>query len=303
VFGYHNVGVRCLSVLRAHGVRVAVVATHADAPGETIWFDSMARAAAMYDIPVITPPDANAPDVVERIRALAPDFLFSFYYRSMLKPALLGLARRGAYNMHGSLLPKYRGRAPVNWAVLHGERETGATLHEMVEKPDAGRIVDQQAVPILPNDTAREVFDKVTVAAEMVLDRSLPALAAGTAQLTRQDLAAGSYFGGRRPEDGRIDWTRDAGEVHNLIRAVAPPYPGAFSFLGGAELRVLRTLASGERDEIVGQPALHLHNGHLSLRCADGGRLRVLDAEFGGVTLTSENFLARFGTDSVALHN
>ena len=104
--------------------------------------------------------------------------------------------------MHGSLLPRYRGRAPVNWAVLHGERETGATLHYMTEKPDAGDIVAQSAVPILPDDTAREVFDKVTVAAEIALDGVLPALIAGTAPRVPQDLAAGVYFGGRRPEDG-----------------------------------------------------------------------------------------------------
>jgi methionyl-tRNA formyltransferase len=303
VFGYHNVGVRCLCVLRAHGVRVSMAVTHEDAAGEEIWFDSVARTAARFDIPVMTPRDPNAPEVLERIRALAPDYLFSFYYRAMLKPALLGLARRGAFNMHGSLLPKYRGRAPVNWAVLHGERETGATLHEMVEKPDAGRIVDQQAVPILPNDTAREVFDKVTVAAEIVLDRSLPGLLAGTAKLTRQNLASGSYFGGRRPEDGRIDWTRSARDVHNLVRAVAPPYPGAFCFLGGAELRVLRTLDLGERDARNGDPALHVREGHLYLRCADGGLLRILSAEFGGVRLTPESFWARFGTESVPLHS
>ncbi|MCG6874740.1 MAG: formyltransferase [Betaproteobacteria bacterium] len=303
VFGYHNVGVRCLAVLQAHGVRVPVVVTHEDAPGEAIWFDSVARTAALHDIPVITPPDPNAPDVVERMRAIAPDFLFSFYYRAMLKPGLLKLARRGAFNMHGSLLPKFRGRAPVNWAVLHGEGETGATLHEMVEKPDAGRLVDQQAVPILPNDTAREVFDKVTVAAEMVLDRSLPRLVAGTAKLTQQDLAAGSYFGGRRPEDGRIDWTRGAREVHNLVRAVAPPYPGAFCFVGGAELRLLRTLDLDERDESSRDPALHVRDGHLYVRCADGGLLRVLSAEFGGAVLTRDSFWTRFGAESVVLHN
>ena len=110
--------------------------------------------------------------------------------------------------MHGSLLPKYRGRAPVNWAVLHGERETGATLHYMTGKPDAGDIVAQQAVPILPDDTAREVFDKVTVAAEIVLDRALPALIAGTAPRRPNRLAQGSYFGGRQPEDGAIDWRK-----------------------------------------------------------------------------------------------
>ncbi len=290
-------------MLLAHGVRVALVVTHEDAPGETIWFASVAQTAALYDIPVITPPDPSAPDVLERLRSSAPDFLFSFYYRAMLKPALLALARRGAFNMHGSLLPRYRGRAPVNWAVLHGERETGATLHEMVEKPDAGRIVDQQAVPILPNDTAREVFDKVTVAAESVLDRSLPGLLSGSAELTAQDLAAGSYFGGRRPEDGRIDWTCGAREVHNLVRAVAPPYPGAFCFLGGAELRLLRTLDLGERDEESRDPALHVRDARLLVRCADGGVLRVLSAEFGGAPLTAETFWTRFGAESVALHN
>ena len=101
--------------------------------------------------------------------------------------------------MHGSLLPKYRGRAPVNWAVLHGERETGATLHYMAAKPDAGDIVAQTAVPILPDDTAREVFDKVTVAAEMTLDRVLPALVAGTAPRMPLDLAAGSTSAAARP--------------------------------------------------------------------------------------------------------
>lgn len=303
VFGYHNVGVRCLTVLQGHDVRIPLVVTHEDAPGETIWFESMARTAATYDIPAITPPDPNAPEVIERVRAIAPDFIFSFYYRAMLQPRLLRLARRGAFNMHGSLLPKYRGRAPVNWAVLHGERETGATLHEMVEKPDAGRLVDQQAVPILPNDTAREVFDKVTVAAEMVLDRSLPGLISGTATLTEQNLAAGSYFGGRRPEDGRIDWTRRARDIHNLVRAVAPPYPGAYCFVGGAELRLLRTLDLSERDARSRDPALHVRGGHLYIRCADGGLLRVLSAEFGGAMLTPDSFWSRFGSESVTLHN
>ena len=151
----------------------------------------------------------------------------------MLAAPLLAAARQGALNMHGSLLPRYRGRAPVNWAVLHGERETGATLHYMTAKPDAGDIVAQTRVPILPDDTAREVFDKVTVAAEITLDGALPALIAGTAPRRPQDLASASYFGGRRPEDGIIDWKRDALSIHNLVRAVAPPYPGARTTLGG----------------------------------------------------------------------
>ncbi|HXN10278.1 MAG TPA: formyltransferase family protein, partial [Steroidobacteraceae bacterium] len=148
VFAYHDVGVRCLRVLLAHEVRVALVVTHADAPGEQIWFESVARHSGWHDIPVITPEDPNGAECVARVRAARPDFLFSFYYRSMLGADLLALPTRGAYNMHGSLLPRYRGRVPVNWAVLHGESETGATLHGMTVKPDAGDIVAQQAVPI-----------------------------------------------------------------------------------------------------------------------------------------------------------
>jgi len=174
---------------------------------------------------------------VHRVTGLAPDFLFSFYCRQMLNPALLALPRHGALNMHGSLLPKYRGRAPVNWAVLHGETRTGATLHYMADKPDAGDIVAQHAVPILPDDTAREVFDKVTFAAEICLDAVLPALIRGNAPRWPNDTAQGSYFGGRTPEDGRIDWSKSALDVHNLVRAVAPPYPGARTTVGAQCLR------------------------------------------------------------------
>jgi methionyl-tRNA formyltransferase len=302
VFAYHDVGCRCLAVLLAHGVEVPLVVTHEDTPGEAIWFDSVAALARLHDIEVITPADAGDPALAARWRSLAPDFVFSFYYRRMLPTGLLACAARGAYNMHGSLLPKYRGRVPVNWAVLHGERQTGATLHEMVAKPDAGRIVDREAVPILPDDTAAQVFAKVTVAAEIVLDRALPRLIAGTATLLPQDLAAGSYFRGRRAEDGRIDWTRPHAEIHNLVRAVAPPYPGAFSFVGGQEFRLLRTMLTGRREGAVGA-ALYTEAGRLLLRCADGGVLRVLAAEIGNAPLTADNFRRRFGTDRLPLHN
>jgi methionyl-tRNA formyltransferase len=276
VFAYHNVGVRCLEVLLAHGVRVPLVVTHDDDPRETLWFGRVADVAADHGLPAIMPRDPNDAGVIARIAALAPDFVFSFYYRQMLKPPLLAIPARGALNMHGSLLPKYRGRAPVNWAVLHGERETGASLHYMVAKPDAGDLVAQTAVPILPDDTAREVFDKVTVAAEMTLDRALPGLLAGTAPRIALDLAAGSYFGGRKPEDGRIDWAQPAADVYNLIRAVAPPYPGAFTEIGGQRFVVARArrwageLAGGHR-----RPGLHVVGDSIVGVCGSGGAIAV----------------------------
>jgi len=300
VFAYHDVGVRCLSVLLAHRIQVPLVITHEDNPDEHIWFDSVAQLARHHDIPTLTAPDPHAPEIVARIRELQPDFMFSFYYRAMLKPGLLQLARRGAFNMHGSLLPKYRGRVPVNWAVIHGERETGATLHEMVEKPDAGRIVDQQAVPILPNDLAVDVFRKVTLAAEMVLDRCLPALVASSAALTPQDLSRGGYFGARRPEDGRIDWSQDAWTIHNLVRAVAPPYPGAFTQVGARRLRILHTLHTEQAGGTVTTPMLSATGHGLELRCADGRKLKVLEAEIDGQRLAPDNFAPLLGSSAIS---
>jgi methionyl-tRNA formyltransferase len=192
------------------------------------------------------------------------------------------------------LLPKYRGRAPVNWAVLHGERQTGASLHYMTARPDAGDLVAQTAVPILPDDTAREVFDKVTVAAEITLDRVLPALMAGTAPRAALDVRAGSYFGGRTAEDGRIDWSLDAARIHNLVRAVAPPYPGALTTIAGRPARVLRTRVASARSQ--GKAAtLAVVDDRLIARCGGGGELLVEALEVDGALITPREFAARFG--------
>lgn len=291
VFAYHNVGVRCLSVLLAQGVDVRLVLTHEDEPGENIWFASVRDRAVEHSLPAIAPADPNSAEVLERVLACEPDFLFSFYYRQMLKSPLLKSARRGAFNMHGSLLPKYRGRVPINWAIIKGETETGATLHAMVEEPDAGDIVDQIAVPILPDDTAREVFAKVTVAAELTLSRSLPALVAGTAKLERQDLSKGSYFGGRKPEDGRIDWAQTAKEVHDLVRAVTKPWPGAFTDIFGKKVTIWKTRVSphGGHDVFPGKVELTEHS--VIVFAGDDHTIEILAARpEGGPDLDAAGF-------------
>ena len=277
VFAYHDVGVRCLKALLSGGVDVVQVVTVADDPKETQWFASVAQTAREYGLPVETPEDPNDAPFVERIAALDADFLFSFYYRSMLGAPLLKCARRGALNMHGSLLPNYRGRAPVNWAILNGEREIGATLHYMVDRADAGDIVDQQAVPILADDEAREVYAKVTAAAEMVLVRSLPDLIEGSAPRRAQPIVPGQYFGRRRPEDGRIDWRWPAARIHNLVRALAPPFPGAFGEVSAERWWLHRTRLAPQTLP-PGEPRLIGAHGECQLICADGSVLRILQA-------------------------
>lgn len=303
VFAYHDVGVRCLTELLHANIRIPLVVSHRDDPGENIFFASVARLAAERGIECLFPEDPNTPELIARLKTLHPDFLFSFYYRRMLKPGVIACAAHGAFNMHGSLLPKYRGRAPVNWAVLHGESETGASLHEMVEKPDAGRLVDQESVPIGPNDTAAEVFARVTNAAQKVIRRAIPRLVDGSALLIAQDLGKGSYFGGRKPEDGRIDWGQGAQAVHNLVRAVAPPYPGAFTTIGVTELKILKTRLLNTKLPNIEGPALLFNpeSSQFIAQFVDGSALEVLEMQFDSAPFTAARFLSRFGPCPISL--
>jgi methionyl-tRNA formyltransferase len=290
VFAYHNVGVRCLKVLLAGGVDVALVVTHEDSAAENIWFESVISLCQAEGIAYITPAHAGSPELLAQVAAAQPDLMFSFYYRNMLPAALLALAP--AFNMHGSLLPQFRGRAPVNWAVLHGAAETGATLHEMTVKPDAGAIVSQSAVPILPDDTAFEVFGKVTVAAEQALWRVLPQLLEGNAPRTVNDLRQGGYFGGRKPEDGRIDWSQPAQQVYNLHRAVAPPYPGAFTDIGGRRYIIERARLS--RHGLCNlPPGLAVVDNCIVGVCGDGRMLAISSLLADGDPVTPAQLQAR----------
>jgi methionyl-tRNA formyltransferase len=196
----------------------------------------------------------------------------------MIPTRLFRTARLGAFNMHGSLLPKFRGKAPVNWAVLLGETQTGATLHAMVARADAGDMVDQQAVPIGPRDTASQVMARVVEAARSVLDRQLTALLAGTAPRHRQDESQATCFGGRKPEDGRINWSWPARRIFNLVRAVTRPYPGAFGDLpDGRRLQVW--WAETEPSEPLAAPGAMLSADPLRIAAGDGV-LRITDFEW-----------------------
>ena len=245
VFAYHDVGVGCLKVLLAAGIQVDLVITHQDDPNENVWFGSVAQLCQEKNISYITPNASQLTELIPKLQALAPDYIFSFYYRHMIPAEILATAKIAALNMHGSLLPKYRGRAPVNWAILQGESETGATLHVMEAKPDAGDIVGQASVAIGPDETATEVFGKVSQAAIKVINQALPDLITGKVARKPNELQKGSYFGGRKPSDGQIHWNQTALQVHNLVRAVAPPYPGAFTDHQGKTMIVGKTSLKG----------------------------------------------------------
>ena len=278
VCAYHNVGCRCIEELLRQGAYIELIFTHEDSPAEEIWYESVRDLAERHGIPCLTT-DINALENMERVRAIEPDFIFSFYYRNMIKPVVLEIPRLGSLNLHGSCLPKYRGRVPVNWVVINGETETGATLHYMVEKPDAGDIVDQEKIKITFTDTALDVFNKVTQAAVTVVARAWPLLREGKAARTPMDIRAGNYRGGRKPEDGRIDWSKPAIQIYNLIRGVTHPYPGAFALLDGKKVIIWKARlrdGQGEPGQILSQNPL--------LVCTGDGLLELLSLQAEGDT-------------------
>jgi methionyl-tRNA formyltransferase len=280
VFAYQDVGYVCLEALLDMGADVCAVFTHEDSPGEEIWFRSVRRLAERHGLPVFTPTKLDQGDWIERLRAWKPDFLFSFYYRNLLSSAVLATASRAALNMHGSLLPRYRGRCPVNWVLIHGETETGMTLHHMVEKPDRGDIVAQRRVPISDDDTARTLYAKLTAAAAELMRDTYPRLCDGTAPRLVQDQSQASYFGGRKPEDGRIDWKGGARAVYNLVRAVTHPYPGAFTTWQGRELFIWEARVVDE--STAGAPGTVVAVGDGVDVASARGRLRLTRVQLAG---------------------
>ncbi|MGY2161936.1 bifunctional UDP-4-amino-4-deoxy-L-arabinose formyltransferase/UDP-glucuronic acid oxidase ArnA [Pseudomonas tolaasii] len=238
VFAYHDIGCAGIEALLTAGYDIAAVFTHADDPKENNFYGSVAQLCARNGIPVHAPEDANHPLWVERIAKLNPDYIFSFYYRNLLSEPLLATASKGAFNLHGSLLPKYRGRAPANWVLVNGETETGVTLHRMVKRADAGAILAQQKVIIDRTDTGLTLHAKLRDAAANLLRDALPQLAQGKLAEHAQDESQATYFGRRTAAEGKLDWNKPAEELFNLVRAVTQPYPGAFCAVGEHKLIV-----------------------------------------------------------------
>ncbi len=295
VFAYHDIGVRCLEALLELGVEVRLLVTHQDNTAELIWFDSVVDVANRNGIKVLTPDSPNSDDVVEQVAECRPDFIFSFYYRQMLKQELLDIPAKGAFNVHGSLLPKYRGRVPVNWAIIHGEKECGVSLHRMEIKPDAGNLLAQRAVSILRNDTAFVVFQKLKCVAESMLMDIVPEMIAGRVTEKPLDLSKGSYYSGRKPQDGRINWSLPATGIHNLVRAVAPPYPGAFFNIGTHRIDVRGSHFRGEPARFT-EPCIYYEDGNFQADCADGQRFMITELLIDDAKADLSLFQQTFGS-------
>ncbi|HFK4760790.1 TPA: bifunctional UDP-4-amino-4-deoxy-L-arabinose formyltransferase/UDP-glucuronic acid oxidase ArnA [Citrobacter farmeri] len=283
VFAYHDMGCLGVQAVLDAGYDIAAIFTHADNPGENAFFGSVSRLAAGAGIPVYAPDDVNHPIWAERISQLAPDVIFSFYYRHLLSDAILALAPAGAFNLHGSLLPKYRGRAPLNWVLVNGESETGVTLHRMVKRADAGAIVAQQRVAISSDDTAFTLHHKLCQTARRVLEQALPAIERKETHDVQQNESEATYFGRRTPEDSFLTWNRPATTLHNMVRAVAAPWPGAFSYSGTQKFTIWSSRVHAQNQ--TAQPGTVISVSPLLIACSEGA-LEVVTGQAGnGITV------------------
>lgn len=269
VFAYHDMGCVGINALLNAGYEITAIFTHNDVATENNFFGSVARLAAEHGIPVYAPDEANHPIWLDRIRTMAPEMIFSFYYRHLLSDEILQCAQKGAFNLHGSLLPKYRGRAPLNWALVNGERETGVTLHRMVKRADAGNILAQQKVAIDDQDNALTLHRKLTQAAEQLLSDVLPRLRQGEVSEWPQDESQATRVGGRTAEDGRIDWNQPAATIHNLVRAVTDPWPGAFAFAGSVKFIVWKSRVHPQQQQQA-KPGTVISKQPFLIACGEG---------------------------------
>ncbi len=302
VFAYHDIGCAGIRALHTAGFEIEAIFTHADNAAENQFYASVARTAAELGVPVYAPEDVNHPLWVERIKAMAPQVIFSFHYRQMLSDAILNSASEGAFNLHASLLPRYRGRAPLNWVLVNGEEETGVTLHRMVKRADTGAIVAQQRVAIDPQDNALTLHRKQCRASVELLDSSLPGILRGDFTEREQDESQASYVGRRTPEDGRIDWSQPAHRIHNLVRAVTDPWPGAFSFVGSGRFIVWQSTA--RYDLPAAKPGTVLSVNPLVVACGQGALEIVTGQGDSGVYMQGRQLAQTLGLVSGAiLHN
>ena len=293
VFAYHDLGCQGIKALLHAGYEIAAIFTHHDAPGEKAFFGSVSQLAAGAAIPVYAPDEVNHPIWIERISQLAPDIIFSFYYRSLLSDDILTLAPAGAFNLHGSLLPQYRGRAPLNWALAMGETETGVTLHRMVKRADAGAIVAQQRVAISPEDVAMTLHLKLCQAARQMLEQALPAIACGDFNEVPQREADATCYGRRTPDDGLLAWNRPVAQLHNLVRAVSDPWPGAFSYAGTQKFIVWSSRM--HQRPPAARPGRVISVAPLLIACADGALEIVTGQACGGVVMQGSQLAQALG--------
>ena len=265
-FGFSDIGYQCLKYLIDEEYYVIGVFTHDTDPHEKQWFKTAESLAKENFIPVFKPSTLKTKKWYRKVKYMQPDLILSLYYRNIIPEEIFSQAKFGAYNMHGSYLPTYRGRAPLNWAIINGENYSGVSLHVLEKTFDTGAIVDQEKVEFTEDEYVADIQPRITDAGVKLFKRSLEKLLDGNPQTTPQNENNATYFGKRTPEDGRIDFNKSAKDVYNLIRALSKPFPGAFAQINGKDTIFWRAKIGDETDLPAGTI---VNTSPLTIACSD----------------------------------
>lgn len=282
--GTPDFAVPSLERLIADGHDIAAVYTQPDKPknrGMKLTPSPVKEVALAHQIPVVQPQKLREEGVLETLAAYQPELIVVVAYGKLLPKALIDLPPKGCINVHSSLLPKYRGAAPINWAVINGEAETGVTIMDIAEALDAGDIISQAATPIDPNEPVETLHDRLAVMGAELLSRTVVSIADGTARRIPQEDGQSTYAPMLSRELSPIDWSRSAREIHNQIRGLTP-WPATTMELSGSTFKVY---AAEETGETTGKPAGTLvgtDKRGICMACGDGKVLRVLELQAPG---------------------
>ena len=279
-----------------HNIHISAVFTHRENANENIWFKSVSDYCSLQGLRYFFSEDYNNEGIFKIIERINPGSIFSFYYRKIIPQSILDIPRYGAVNLHGSLLPKYRGRCPVNWQLLNGETKGGVTLHYMVKSPDAGDIIAQKEFPITEKDTPLSLYSKLENSGGILLNENVNAIIAGKCCRTPQNNSIATYYGGRKPEDGIINWQWSTEKIYNLIRAVTKPYPGALTKFKNIELIIWMASkhTTSFPNTFVAEGTVHIFEGEYFVKTGDGW-LNLEKIEFNGqefdLSVNKPNFI------------
>lgn len=266
--GTPQFAVPALEALSERGHDIAGVVTRIDKPagrGRTVAEPPVKLAARERNISVYQPKRVRDPEFIGTLARLNPDAIVVAAYGQILPQDLLNLPRLGCINIHASLLPAYRGAAPINWAIIHGDQETGITIMQMDEGMDTGAILLQESTPIEPTDTTGSLTEKLSKVGAKMIVQALPLLQAGKLKPCPQDPSKATLAPLLKKEDGLIDWGLPATEIHNRVRGFSP-WPGAYTFLDGALVKVLETAVAGGS----GEPGMIYSRNRNSLEVGTG---------------------------------
>ena len=282
--GTPDIAATCLKGILDAGVNVVGVYTQPDRPknrGMKLAFSPVKELALAHGLPVFQPENFRGEDTVEQLRSLKPDVVAVVAYGRILPQKVLDVPAKGCINIHASLLPKYRGSAPYQWAVLNGEKQTGVTAMYLCREMDAGDIIDTAATPIGPDETAGQLLDRLAVLGAELLAKTLSRMAAGAVARTPQDGSLATYAPMLDKSMCPIDWNQTAQQVHDHVRGLHP-WPVATARLGGTNFKIHATAVVPGKAGAAPGTLLALTKTGLQVACAEGAvEIRSLQAEGG----------------------